>query len=1091
MISHPGFSTLRNILLVQASLCGAIFSGPVLRAQSRIDPAKPAGAEAREIVALGALTVTGSNIRRVEAETALPITVFNQADITLRGGSTGADLFGTLTFAAPPQVNETIIASQGARGDVSLVDLRGIGAGSTLMLINGRRVAPHPISGTENGVPSLSPNANIVPTALIDRVEILRDGASAIYGSEATAGVINSIVSPLATGAKLSFRGAMTQHGGANEARFTASEAYFKGKTHLSVSLDYFHRDAMTAHDRKWSSLSDLRLTRNLPAPWNGLPVTDPATGVVLPLNNALHVGGTIGNYGQYQRGLTQPDFTTFIGSRPTGNAGISTSTTPPAGTATMSANGTFYLYPTSAGGVNFKQTTPSRNLGDQEGDFYGNPLLHRTFVPKTDRANVALFLNRPIHERLSLFGDLLYSGSRSVSGREPVNMQRVNEPGIYVPAANPYNPFGTRFYDPAGTANADGTPRLVGQPADVTIVSGVTPIGTKPHAITVDSHFFRLLGGVRGKFADSWQWETGVLYSGAQSREVESVQYRESLLREALGRTNSTAFNPFPTTFKLVNNQVVVDKAYVNPESVTGPLTVETKRLGVTKLVSWDAKAGGELWRLFGGDRIKAAGGTEVRWESYDNKQPTYVGVNPPGAGQAFPFLRDNDNDIVAMSPNVQISSAQTTYAVYGEVAFPLITPAHKVPLIQQLELTLAGRFEHFSIVGQSTKPKASLSWNPASWLKLRTSYNESFRAPNLVMTNTASVLRVSAAADPYRGDVTGSLSDTNSPRRTFRRGSDTLIPEIAKNWSVGVVLDVPVVRGLSFTVDYWRMEQKNPVTTISLGQTLVLDQLYLNLATQKALAAGTPINQIDLGSGGSSYQGYGSVTRLAVSDLDRAAFAAFNAAQPTNASKRAVVGSVSSLIVDYINLGGRELAGLELGMQYRLPKFEIGQFVFRAEATDNLQRDEQLTTAGTVVSSLGRDGFSKWRANASLNWQRKGWSAGWFTSYFGAFASTGATTTKLVYDALGQPDSIKAINNNGIVSYYLQVDPFISHNSFLAYRFQRSERSWLRGVTVRGGINNVFDAEPPPAALASSYQVGTADPRGRQFTFELSRSF
>ena len=285
-----------NAVVAFALLCGT-----QLCAQT--PPAVPSNA-----VELAAVTVTGSNIRRVDAETALPITVFNQADITLRGGSTGADLFGTLTFAAPPQVNETIIASQGARGDVSLVDLRGIGAGSTLMLINGRRIAPHPISGTENGVPSLSPNANIVPTALIDRVEILRDGASAIYGSEATAGVINSIVSPLASGAKLSFRGAMTQHGGANEARVTASEAYFKGKTHLSVSLDYFHRDAMTAHDRKWSSLSDLRLTRNLPAPWNGRPVTDPVTGVTLPLNNALHVGGTIGNYGQYQRGLIQPN---------------------------------------------------------------------------------------------------------------------------------------------------------------------------------------------------------------------------------------------------------------------------------------------------------------------------------------------------------------------------------------------------------------------------------------------------------------------------------------------------------------------------------------------------------------------------------------------------------------------------------------------------------------------------------------------------------------------------------------------------------------------------------------------------------------
>ena len=75
--------------------------------------------------------------------------------------------------------------------------------------------------------------------------------------------------------------------------------------------------------------------------------------------------------------------------------------------------------------------------------------------------------------------------------------------------------------------------------------------------------------------------------------------------------------------------------------------------------------------------------------------------------------------------------------------------------------------------------------------------------------------------------------------------------------------------------------------------------------------------------------------------------------------------------------------------------------------------------------------------------------------------------------------------------MSYHLQVDPFVAHNSFLAYRFQRSERSWLRGVSVRGGINNVFDAEPPPAALASSYQVGTADPRGRQFTLEISRQF
>ena len=818
-----------------ASVVGPFCVGSLALAQTQPGPSQPTVPAPEKTVVMEPYTVTGSNILRADAETVLPVTLIDRADIEIRGGSTGADLFAPITFSMPPQINETTIASQGARGDVSSVDLRGIGAGSTLMLINGRRIASHPISGSENGVPSLSPNANVVPKALVDRVEILRDGASAIYGADAAAGVINSIISPTSVGTRLSTGGAVTQHGGANEFRFTVNEGSFMGKTHLTVSVDYLHRDAMTAHDREWATQSDLRLTRKLPAPWNGLPVTDPVTGVVQSVNNTLNLGGTIGQYGQYQRGFIQPDFTTFVSSSPTGNVGISTSTTPPAGVATMATSGTFFLYPTADGGINFKQSTPSKNLGNQESNWYGNPLKNRTFVPRTDRANIALFFDRPLNNRFSVFGDVLYSGARSFSGREPANIQNVNEPGIYVPASNPYNPFGSHFYNPAGTPNADGTPRLIGQPADVTIVSGLTPAGTKPHVIRVDSNFFRVLGGLRGKIADDWQWESGVLYSAAQTLEAENNQYRESLLRYALARTDSTAYNPFPATFKIVNNQVVFDKVYINPESVTEPMYVTTNRLGVTKLFSWDVKTNGELWRLFGGSRIKVAGGAELRWESYDNKQPVYVGLNPPGSGQYFPYLRDNDNDIVAMSPNAQLSAAQTIYSVYGEMALPFITPARHLPLVRELELTLAGRFEHFSIIGQSTKPKASVAWNPFSWLKMRTSYNESFRAPNLVMTNTTPVLRVSNAADNYRGDVTNLLSDTNSSRRTYKRGNSKLLPETAKNWGAGFVLDVPVVRGLSCTFDYWRMRQKNPITNIGVGSTLTIDEPTSTLPRKK----------------------------------------------------------------------------------------------------------------------------------------------------------------------------------------------------------------------------------------------------------------
>ncbi|MCC5022385.1 MAG: TonB-dependent receptor plug domain-containing protein [Candidatus Synoicihabitans palmerolidicus] len=259
--------------------------------------------ETEEIV-LDAVTVTGSNIRRVDAESALPVTVLNSSDIEMRTVSTGAELFASLTMSEPPGINEAQIGSQGARGDVTSMDLRGIGAGSTLMLINGRRMAPHPLTGNENGVPSLAPNANVVPVALVDRIEVLRDGASAIYGADAAAGVINSIISRHKDGGSIAGGTALTQHDGAEEFRFTASDGFTKGKTHIGVSLDVFHREDMASNDRYWGSDTDLRVTGDLPAPWNGLPVTDPETGKVQSLDNDMDNSSSITNYGQFRRGF-------------------------------------------------------------------------------------------------------------------------------------------------------------------------------------------------------------------------------------------------------------------------------------------------------------------------------------------------------------------------------------------------------------------------------------------------------------------------------------------------------------------------------------------------------------------------------------------------------------------------------------------------------------------------------------------------------------------------------------------------------------------------------------------------------------------
>lgn len=1042
-------------------------------------------------VLLEAVTVTGSNIRRVDAETALPVTVLNRSDIEMRAGSTGADLFASLTMSEPPGINESKIGSQGARGDVTSIDLRGIGAGSTLMLINGRRMAPHPLTGNENGVPSLAPNANVIPTALIDRIEVLRDGASAIYGADAAAGVINSIISRDGEGGSIALSTALTQHGGAEEYRFTASDGFTTGKTHFSVSLDYFHREDMASNERAWGEDTDLRVTRNLPAPWDGLPVTDPATGNVLSRENDMDNSSSITNYGQFRRGFIQDDFLTFNSSAPDNNAGISNETAPANGVATTASNGRFFFYPTADGSVNFKQSTPSRNLENQEHNYYHNRMAHRVLIPALDRVNVALFADHRLNEHLSLFGDVFYSGSQANTVRESANMQNVNEPGIYVPAANPYNPFGTSFYHPTGEPNADGSPRITGTPADVTIISGTMPAGIKDRFIQVDSHYFRALGGLRGRFGEGWQWESGAMYSGARSHETEENIFRESLLRRALNRTDSTAYNPFPATFKIENDLVVVDQLYINPDTVTEPMYDTDNRYGETELLTWDLKADGELWRLFEGGRIKIAGGTEVRWESYDSWKAPFAGLNPPGSGADFPYLRENDNDFIAMSPNATINASQTIYSAYAEIAFPFVTSDNRLPLVEELELSVAGRYEDFSIHGQSTKPKASLVWRPATWLKFRTSYNESFRAPNLAQTDTTPLLRVSYSDDPYRSEVTGALSDLNSPRRTFRQGNASLEPETAKSWVAGVVVDVPPVQGLSLTLDYWEMEQDNAISSIGVPDTLELDQLFLDLATQEALAAGTPIDQVDLGSGTGTYAGYGRVTRRPLTEQDRADFAAYNAAQPSAETMRAPVGELESLINDYINLGSRRLSGVELGFQYVLPATDLGRFVLKGEATHYLKRDEELDRDGLVVSQLGKNGRAEWRGNLGLSWNRGRWTSSWFTSYYGEFADTSASTTETHYNVLGQPDDIKVMDVNGITRYYLRVKPAILHNLLVNYRFSADARGWLRGVTVQAGINNVFDTWPPVADQTETFHVGTVNPRGRQFTLKLERTF
>lgn len=1037
-------------------------------------PATPPAEERDETVKLEAFTVTGSHIRRLDEERTLPVTVLDRDDLALHAAPTPAELLQMLPNGGVLSLTETNVLGADARGDNTALNLRGIGSGNTLVLVNGRRLAPHPISQAEGGVPSLAVNVNQLPGAAIDRLEVLRDGASAIYGADAAAGVINTILRRDYTGYDLTLRGSLTERGGGNDWRVTLSggQQFNDGRTSLIAMIDYYHRDLLGTNRRKFTRDADVRRVRQLPEPWS---TTD------TDFDNR----STASQYGNFVRGTFGSDGV-FVGSRPAGNAGITTSTTPST-TLTASAAGAFFFVPLATGGTGLRQTTPSRLPTSVERDYYYNLNLNRVILPRTDRVNFFSAVDHRINDNLTAFGELAYYRADSFNHRDPAGVDGTDDFNIFVSRDNPYNPFGSRFYHPTGLPNADGTPRVTGTPADVLIAggTGVRPREFRPKDINVLSQSLRGVVGLKGRTRGDFEWETGLMYSRAWTRDEEANNIRHSRLAAALVRTDAQGFNPFGFTFRNVGGVIQIDQPYTNPASVVDPLYDTFIREGTTELMTWDAKINGTVWDFWGG-RIGTAAGVEYRFETYKDWRPPFHGLNGPGF-----VLPANDNDFIGLSPNLNLSSDRDVISGFAEVLVPFVGRKNQIALVELLELTVAGRYEKFSDFGDAFKPKYALAWRPSDNLLVRASYNESFRAPNLVQTNTSPLQRsVTGVSDPYRFEVTALITDGSTNRTVFRQGSASLEPEESRISTFGFAFEVPWVKGLTFTADWWRMDQNKVIDNLAATGVLLRDELLLDAFTQAAIAAGQNANNLDTGSGTANYQGNIKVTRAPVTQADRDAFAAYNATRPAS-QHRAPVGRVISVIDDYLNLAGRDLEGFDFALSYRVPNTDYGRFNIRAGATYNRKFKEQLDEFSEVETVLEEDGRAKWRGNLSVTWRQGRWGAGWFAEYYGGSMDPGAATTQTVYEALGRPDYIRVFNDiGGVVRYRWWIEDVIQQNAYVQYRFGKANDIYSN-VDIRFGVTNLTDEEPPIADESRGYQGGTVSAKGRSFYLEVSKKF
>jgi outer membrane receptor protein involved in Fe transport len=1048
-MNQPKF--LRYLALALPALALAV---PAALAQTA-PAASPALDDPEEsAVKLETFTVTGSNIRRAESEKALPVSVISRDVIDARDASTPIEFLISLPQVVNVPLNETATLGATARGDNSAISLRGLGSGNTLVLLNGRRLAPHPISAAEGDVPSLSPNVAQLPNRGVDRVEVLRDGASSIYGTDAVAGVVNYIMDRDFRGNEVRLRYGHNDSGSGDEMRATLTHGreFANGKGRLVTSFDVLKRDSVLTRDRSFSADTDH--TSRAPAPWN-----DWNTDTDFFFRSST---SAFGNFitGNLAGGV-------FTAGRPSGVP-----------SSLVATSGTFFLVPTTTG-VGFKTTTPLRT--GVERDYYYNLNQYRNIQPKSTRFNWFTGVEYDLSDKLTAFADLsLYRGESSAV-REPDSAARSTDGDIYIPTDNPFNPFGSRFWSPTGAPNTDGTPRLTGTPSTVVIVNKrFLDLGTRTFEVTSD--VLRGVGGVKGQLGENWNWESAVLYTFAKTTDDEQGTNRESLLQAALNQTSpTTAFNPFGYTFAVQNGALAITAPYVNSQSVIGTFQRNFVREGETSIASWDFRASGDLFPLWGGNVASAAFGTEYRFETYKDWRPDFAGLNPASSG-----LDPLDNDFLAFSPNPNTDADRDVAAAYVELGLPLVGKNFTLPLVRSFDVTASARYEKYSDFGDTTKPKLGFTWRPFDFAVFRGSFNEGFRAPNLAQLFTTELIRSSGQTDSYRSSVTGLPSD-GSINRLFRRsGNQNLRPEESEGRSVGVVVDVPGVKGLSFSADYWEIRQTGAIGTTG-GVTD--DSNALIAATQAALAAGQSINNIDLGSGTANYRGDASVVRNAVTQADRDAFAAYNATRPAS-SQRATVGSIAFIRETYLNLSERFVNGFDFEVGYRFPRTSLGNFNARTEwsyIVDAYSYD----TAGAARNDLRwQSGQPIWKGTTTLNWRKGNWRASVAALYTGDFQDADGSTTLAVWESLGRPGYIVETFDTGANRYRFLVDDTLTYNANVSYRF-RSTNKWIGDTTIRLGVINLLGDEPPLAADSRGYSTNQYNTlaRGRVWSVEFSR--
>ncbi len=813
-------------------------------------------------VTLDRIQVTGSRIRQVDAETSSPILTINRAEIEATGLTSVGDVLFNITASDGGGLRNVTTSTNGSDGTQN-ISLRGLGATRTLVLVNGRRWLTQ-----GNGVVDL----NTIPIAVVERIEVLKDGASAIYGSDAIAGVINLITRTNFEGGEArAYLGQYSKGDGFQEAYdFTLGSNTDRVNTVFSIS--YTEQQPVFAGNRRIAA--------------------EPVFGA-----GQLESGGAFGS-GFSERG-------TFL---------------PCAGPLTANAAG-FRTCTPRAGGL---QTLERGEDGRQLTDFRGFQSFTTDGSGGSDRYNFAPvnYILQPI-ERFNVYGQgtlrltdnvnanvqATYVKRESVQqlAEVPLTLNTTGASGpqwAFAPTAdNVFNPFGADLRQAGFRMRAVG-PRRPTFRNDNAAVTG-------------------WLDGYFEAFDRDMYWDAGYSYLDTAFSEKGSGYINLFNLRRALGPsfrdangtlrcgtpgaviTGCTPFNLFGGPDLGLSNGVITQAEQDAMINYVSYIQVSSQQ---NTTQDYFANLSGDIVDLPAG-ALGFAVGVEHRRTRFENTPDALVA----GGGSS-------DNFSEPTRGNVESDEA------YAELNIPLLAD---VPFAKLLEVNVAARRSEYDAsgffggqnvtadIGNDTSKKIGLKWQMFDDLLLRATVSESFRAPSvtdlfagggesfpsaqdpcntvqITGVNSTPGLQARCAAD---GVPAAGVVQANTQIRSLVGGNPDLKPEFGETQTVGIVFSPRWVEGLDFSLDWYKIELTEALAF--RGASAILNACYRDVGV-----IGGPADE-----------------------AQRATFC--------NLIARDGTGNILDLRQSSFNLAEGEVEGYDFSVKYRTQDTNWGRFNFQWDNT------------------------------------------------------------------------------------------------------------------------------------------------------------